>query len=137
MDERLTPQALRAMAGVSQLPKPADKAAFLAAVNRHYPNKLRAAGRTGFVLLDVTIDETGGVQKVVVVPTPPGPVHHAVLIRRDASGREVQEPMADGESDSEFGPPAEAALREVRFTPAVRDGVAVPFTMRMSIQFKP
>jgi hypothetical protein len=30
---------------------------------------------------------------------------------------------------------AEAAALELSFSPAMRDGVAVPFTMRMSIEF--
>jgi hypothetical protein len=137
MEERLTPDALRAMLGVSQVPRPADKAAFLAAVKQHCPPALRAEGRTGFVLLDVTIDEAGEVRKVDVVPAPGAPIPQAVIVRRDASGRDVQAPMPGGKSDPQLGPAADAALREVRFTPAVRDGLAVPFTLRMSIQFTP
>jgi len=137
MHERLTPEALRAMAGVSQFPKPADRAAFREAVKRHTPATLLAQGRTGFVLLEVTVDENGEVQKVTAVPSPSGVVHEAVLVRRDASGREVREPMSGGDSDPALGPAAEAALREVKFIPAMRDNVAVPFTFRMSIHFTP
>jgi hypothetical protein len=37
--------------------------------------------------------------------------------------------------DPAFGPAAEGALMETRFTPAMRDGQPVPFTMRMTISF--
>jgi len=137
MEERLTPAALRAMTGVSQIPRPADKSAFLAAVKRHTPASVREHGTTRFVLLDVTVGPSGEVEKVTAVPSPPGPIHEAVVLRRDAAGHQVEEPLMGGESDVQLGPAAEAALREVKFTPAMRDGVAVPFTVRMGIHFTP
>ncbi|HET7233033.1 MAG TPA: energy transducer TonB [Longimicrobium sp.] len=137
MQEQLTPELLREMVGVSQIPRPADKAAFLAAVKRHCPAALREQGRTGFVLVDVTVDATGAVEAVTAVPAARGPRPAAVVVRRDADGREVHQPVGGIESDPELGPAAEAALREVRFTPARRDTVAVPFTVRIGIQFTP
>ena len=135
MHEPLTPELLRARVGVSQIPRPADQAAFLAAVKRHCPAALREQGRTGFVLVDVAVDATGAVEAVTAVPSPRGPPPAAVVARRDAYGGEVHATLGGIESDPELGPAAEAALREVRFTPALRDAVAVPFMVRIGIQF--
>ncbi len=138
MREHLTPEALKAMMGVSEFPKPADRSALPAAVQRHYPATLRERGVTGFVLLDAMIDETGKVTEVDVLPSPDGPPHQAVLISRDrATGAETRRTLSNGTSDPAFGEAAKAALREVRFIPAMRDGQPVPFRLRMSIQFAP
>jgi outer membrane biosynthesis protein TonB len=136
--ERLTPEALRAMTGVSRLPRPADPRAFAASVRRHYPPELRAAGVQGAVLVDVRIDQNGSVASVETVQRPPSDVHYrAVAVSRDpVSGAEIQRPLdAAGGSSPAFEAAARAVLREVRFTPAEKDGRAVPFVMRMTIQF--
>jgi hypothetical protein len=140
MQERMTPEALRAMTGVSALPRPADKTALLHAVQRHYPAELRRNGERALVLVDASIDATGHVTSVEVVQSPIGDAHHrAVLVSRDpVTGNETQRTLAgDGTYDPAFGPAAQAAVREVRFTPAMRDGTAVPFLMRMSVEFTP
>lgn len=49
MREPLTPEALRALTGVSELPAPLDKAALNAAMHRHYPPSLRERDIAGFV----------------------------------------------------------------------------------------
>lgn len=123
------------MAGVSRIPRPVDEAALLSAVKRHTPAALRERRRAGFVLLDVLVDANGDVRDVSVVPPPSGAVPEAVRVRHDGFGGEVGERLIAGSSDPALGPAAEAALREVKFTPAIREGVAVPFTLRMSIRF--
>ncbi|HET7463879.1 MAG TPA: hypothetical protein VFJ82_21665 [Longimicrobium sp.] len=135
MCQQLTPEALRAMSGVSRIPRPVDESAFLSAVKRHTPAVLRGRRRAGFVLLDVVVDANGEVRDVTAVSSPSGPAPEAVRVRGDGSGGEAGERLMAGSSDPVLGPAAEAALREVKFTPAVRDGVAVPFTLRMSIRF--
>jgi outer membrane biosynthesis protein TonB len=140
MQERMTPEALRQMADVSELPRPVDKAALLRAVARHYPAELRSRAERALVLVDASIDATGEVTNVEVVQPPAGDVHHrAVIVSRDpATGHETQRTLAGGGAyDPAFGAAAQAAVREVRFTPAMRDGVAVPFRMRMSVEFTP
>jgi hypothetical protein len=136
--EPLTPEALKAMAGVSRLPRPVDGHALVDAVHRHYPPDLRAAGVHGSVLVEARIDERGIVTAVEPVPRPPADVHYrAVVVSRDpASGAEIQRPLADpGESNPAFEAAARSALREVRFTPAEKDGKPVAFTLRMTVRF--
>jgi outer membrane biosynthesis protein TonB len=134
----MLPQALQELTGVSELPRPVDKAAFLQAVQRHYPAELRGQGARALVLVDASIDATGQVTDIEVVQPPAGDAHHrAVLLDRDpATGRETQRTLVRGAPyDPAFGPAAQAALREVSFTPAKRDGEPVPFRMRMSVEF--
>ena len=140
MQERTTPEALRAMTGVSELPRPADRAALLRAIARHYPAELRSRAERALILVDASIDSTGEVTNVEVVQPPAGDVHHrAIILSRDpATGKGTQRTLAGGGPyDPAFGPAAQAAVREVRFTPAMRDGTAVPFRMRMSVEFTP
>ncbi|HKP75810.1 MAG TPA: hypothetical protein VJT67_09735 [Longimicrobiaceae bacterium] len=140
MHEPMSREALRQMTGVSELPRPVEKGALLQAVERHYPLDLHQRGERALVLVDASIDATGQVTDVEVVQPPAGDVHHrAVLLSRDsATGGEIQRTLEEsGSYDPAFAPAARAALREVRFTPAMRDGVPVPFRMRMSIAFTP
>ncbi|HEX8904712.1 MAG TPA: energy transducer TonB [Longimicrobiaceae bacterium] len=138
MQQHLTPEALVALAGVSALPKPIDPAALPAAVRRHYPPALRDRGVRGFVLVEASIDEHGSVTAVEVIPSPGGPAHRAVLISHDqATGAESRRTMMGGDSDPAFGEAARAALGEVQFSPAMRDGHPVPFKLRMSLHFDP
>jgi outer membrane biosynthesis protein TonB len=131
---------VQAELGVTQLPRPRDHAAFTESLRRHYPAEFRAEWRTGAVLLDVTIDPQGSVRGVEVVPTAAGEpdgTHRAVLLDRDpATGRTVERPLQP-KYDAAFGPAARAALREVRFTPALRDGQPVTHTLRMTVEFAP
>ena len=140
MHERMTPEALRQLTGVSELPRPLDRQAFLRAVARYYPAELRSHGERALVLVDASIDASGVVTNVEVVQPPAGDVQHrAVILSRDSvTGNETRRARASGGAyHPAFGPAAQAALREMRFTPAMRDGTAVPFRMRMSVEFTP
>jgi outer membrane biosynthesis protein TonB len=136
--ERLTPEALTPMAGVSRLPRLIDGHALVKAVRRHYPPDLRAAAVHGSVLVDARIDENGSVTAVEPVPRPPADIRYrAVVVSRDpATGAEIQRSLAEpGEPSPAFEAAARAALREVRFTPAEKDGRPVPFTLQMTVRF--
>jgi outer membrane biosynthesis protein TonB len=128
----MTPDELRRTAGVDRLPAFADTDALRGAMRRHHPPALREAGIGGSVLADVDIDAHGTVQSVAIVPRPAGVRASMVLQAADGTERIVH--PAD---DPAFGPAAEAALREMRFIPALRDGRPVPFTLRMTIRFDP
>lgn len=125
-----TPEA---MMDVSRLPRPVRNEDLLAAIARHYPADLRAPGVAGSVLVDVRIEASGEVSDVRVVHRDTAQFHRAVLTRRGHTG--TPETIAGAEHDERFGEAAIAALREVRFTPAMRENAAVPFTMRMTIGF--
>jgi outer membrane biosynthesis protein TonB len=129
---RMTPEQLRQMTGVDRLPVPVDRGALMASVASHYPPPMRSAGVGGSALVDVTIDEQGLVSAVELVQRPLGP--RTIMVLREANGTERRVAPHD---DPAFGAAAQAALRPVRFTPAVRDGRPVPYTMRMTINFDP
>ena len=131
-EQRMTPEQLRRMTGVDRLPAPADRGAFVASISKHYPRAMRSAGVGGSALVDATIDATGSVSAVEVVQRPFSP--RTIVILRDADGTERRVAPQD---DPLFGAAARAALREVRFTPAMRDGQPVEYTMRMTINFDP
>jgi len=138
MYEPFTPEALREMTGLSELPRPVEPGSLPASVERHYPRELRARGVGARVLLDASIDATGRVANArVVEPVARDVRPRAVLEFRDAATGAVTQRTLDGGGacDHAFGAAAEAALREVRFTPATRDGQAVPFTMRQTVVF--
>ncbi|HEU0054805.1 MAG TPA: hypothetical protein VFQ39_16585 [Longimicrobium sp.] len=136
--ERLSADQLRAISGVSELPRPLDNRAMMAAVRRHYPAHLRERRLTALVLLEADIDESGRVRDVRVVPPPGGATHRAVILSRDpATGEQTSRPMFDAAFDPAFAPAAEAVLRETTFAPAMLDGTPVPFTLRMSVRFTP
>lgn len=120
------------MTGVDRLPVPADRAAFMASLAAHYPAAHRAAGVTGSALVDVAVDAEGKVAAVEVIPRPQG--MNAILVLRGKDGTERQVTPQD---DPAFGAAAQAALRGVRFTPAMRDGKPVPYTLRMTVTFDP
>jgi outer membrane biosynthesis protein TonB len=138
--DRPASEMVQAEMGVTQLPRPRDDAAFTESLRRHYPAELRAERRTGAVLLDVTIDPQGIVRAVEVVPAAGGGAegtHRAVLLDRDpATGRTVERPLQP-KYDAAFGPAAQAALREVRFSPALRGNQPVTHTLRMTVEFPP
>lgn len=131
-EHRMTPDQLRAMTGVDRLPAPSDKAAFMAALASHYPASHRATGESGSALVDVAIDDAGKVASVEIIQRPTGTNTILVLRERDGTERRVTP-----QDDPDFGAAAQAALRTVRFTPAMRDGKPVPYTMRMTVTFDP
>jgi hypothetical protein len=131
-EHRMTPDQLRRMTGVDRLPVPADHGAFVASIAKHYPAAMRSAGVGGSALVDATIDADGNVTAVEAVQRPMAP--RTTLVLRDADGTERRVVPRD---DPLFGAAAQAALREVRFIPAVRDGQPVAYTMRMTINFDP
>lgn len=125
---------MRSRTGLSHLPAPTDERALAASLKRHYPASLREQRVAGSALVDVHVSSSGRVEAVDVVPRPSAadhPTHRAVL--RDPDGTTVLE-LADR---PEFGAAAQAALRETRFQPALKDGKPVPYTVRMTVEFNP
>lgn len=134
--QSMSPENMRALTGVDQMPRPVDPKAFAASMARHTPPGL---SKGGSVLVDVRIDAEGQVQGVNLL-TPPslGAKHRAVVVERDrSSGRETQRPMDASDHDPSLGAAARAALQDVRFTPAMRDGQPVAHTLRMTVRFSP
>lgn len=129
----------------NRFPRPENSQAELAAIQRrHYPKALLARGVGGAALVDVTVDEHGSVRGVSLVdqaPTAgenPGVQHRVVLRSRAPGSGEVTEREADtGHDNAAFGSAAVAAIREMRFEPARRDGAAVATTFRMTMAFTP
>lgn len=133
----------QAQTGLSQLPRPRDVRAFNNSIDRHYPANLRAERRRGSVLVDITIDERGHVRDVrpvsedEIANIPNGNAHRAVLLQEDPKTGVTTEVVMDTKQDLAFVPAARKALREVTFSPAVRNGEPVAYTLRMSIYFSP
>jgi hypothetical protein len=123
----MNPEDLRAD-GLDRHPMPASAEAFKAAMERHHPRQLRGGAS---VTVDVTVDADGQVQSVRPRPRSTNPQVRRVLRDKDGSERMVK----PGPGDPAAAAAAEAALREVRFTPAIRDGQAVPHTFRMTVTF--
>ncbi|MBD0318938.1 MAG: TonB family protein [Gemmatimonadetes bacterium] len=125
---------MRAHTGLSHLPEPSNTAELAALLKRHYPAQLRAQRIAGSALLDVHVDAEGRVVDVDVVKRPGTAghqTHRAVL--EDRTGTHVLE-INDR---PEFGAAAQAALRQTRFQPALRDGKPVAYKVRMTVQFAP
>ncbi|HVT09248.1 MAG TPA: energy transducer TonB, partial [Polyangia bacterium] len=78
-------------------------------VKPHYPDARRAAGVEADVLLVVSLDAAGRVLSVTV-------------------GR--------SSGDDAFDDSARAAVRQERFSPALRDGVPVPTTFTFTTRFR-
>lgn len=134
---RMDAAQLRAHFGVDQLPRPSDEQAFTRSLERHRPKGAHASAG-GYVILDVDVDETGVVRDVSVVGMPgAGSVPMAVRLKRNPATGEMEEHRLHPGTHPEFGPAAQNALREVRFTPALRDGRPVSFTLRMTVHFSP
>jgi hypothetical protein len=117
---------------VDRLPQVVDRAALRASIDRHYPADLRAKQVSGSALVDVRVDAEGTVASATAIDRPAG--MRAVLILEETDGSQRRVTPNDHPA---FQAAAEAALMEVRFSPAMRDGRAVPFTMRMTISFGP
>jgi outer membrane biosynthesis protein TonB len=131
-------EQMRAATGLSHLPVPADNGAFDASLRRHYPPALLEKKVAGLVLVDLSIDEKGFVRNVDVVDRPARtPNAGMVLVDKDPRTGVTVEREVVPSYNSAFGPAARAALREVRFEPALKDGQAVPFKMRMTVAFEP
>lgn len=118
------------MAGVDRLPQVVDRAALRASIERHYPAELRAEQASGSALVDVLVDADGMVAAATAIDRPAGARAVLILEEKDGSQRRI-----DPADHPAFQAAAASALREVRFSPAMRDGQPVPFTMRMTISF--
>lgn len=131
-----TPASEQAQAatGLSHLPRPQDPEIFRQSLARHYPKEHAGVRPSTSVLVDVSLDANGRVQNVAVVDPPPATTASVALIESGGKG-EVQRAMPATVYDPAFGPAAAAALKEVRFHPARKNGQPVPFTMRMSVEF--
>lgn len=129
----LSPE-VQAHTGLSHLPEPVDQAAFAARLRQHYPAQLRAQGVSGSALVDVHVDAQGRVSAVDVVSRPAGPEHptHRAVLQERGGTRALE--LSDR---PEFGGAAQAALRQTLFQPALKDGKAVPYKLRMTVQFDP
>jgi outer membrane biosynthesis protein TonB len=131
-EHRMTPEQVRQMTGVDRLPHVLDQTAFAARIEGAYPAELRAEGVAGSALVDVLIDEGGRVASVIPIDRPAGMRALLILEGEDGSQRRVTP-----EDHPAFQKAAASALRDVRFSPAIRDGQPVPFTMRMTVNFEP
>jgi outer membrane biosynthesis protein TonB len=138
-DRRIASAPLQELTGLSHLPSPANDGEIGASLRRHYPRDLLAQQIRGAVLVDIRLDDRGVVQDVHAVSPASRPTstdEHRLVVRERVNGQVVEREVALT-YDARFGPAAEAALRNVRFLPALRDGRAVPFTLRMTVEFSP
>lgn len=124
----MNPEQLR-VDGLDRHPVPADPEELRAAIARHDPR--RAEGVS--VTVDVTVDPDGRVIAVHPVQRAANPQARIVLKRKDGTQRALP-PRA---SDPTVAAAADAALRDVRFSPALRNGHPVAHTFRMTIHFEP
>jgi hypothetical protein len=138
-DRRIASAQLQELTGLSHLPSPAVDGAIGASLRRHYPRDLLAQRISGSVLVDIRLDERGIVQDVDAVPRAslPNPADEARMVVRERVNGQIVEREVTLKYDSRFDPAAEAALRDVRFLPAQKNGQAVPFTLRMTVEFSP
>jgi outer membrane biosynthesis protein TonB len=120
------------MTGVDRLPQVLDRAAFRAGIERAYPAELRAEGTSGSALVDVLVDEAGRVASVTPIDRAAGMRAVLILEEEDGSQRRVTP-----EDHPAFQAAAVSALRDIGFSPAMRDGQPVPYTMRMTVTFDP
>ncbi|HEX8319686.1 hypothetical protein [Longimicrobium sp.] len=139
-DRRIASQKVQQLSGLSSLPHPDDNV-LGAALRRHYPAELRGGGISGSVLIDVAVNDRGHVEsaRAVAPASLPNPTdEHRIVVRERVPGsRDLVERELALRYDTRFAPAAEAALREVPFRPAMRDGRAAPFTIRMTVTFTP
>jgi outer membrane biosynthesis protein TonB len=130
---RPIPPALRAHTGLSHLPEPADRAEFAARLQSHYPARFLAEKVSGTTLVDVHVDAQGRVGEVEVIQRPVVAHQNVTAVLLDKDGSHVMK-LNDR---PEFGAAAQAALRETRFLPALKDGKPVAYKLRMTVQFDP
>lgn len=131
-EHRMTPEQMRQITGVDRLPQVPDKAAFQASIERAYPAEMRAEGASGSALVDVLVDEAGRVASVTPINRPAGMRAVMILEEEDGSQRRITP-----KDHPAFQAAAVSALRDATFSPAMRDGQAVPYTMRMTVTFDP
>lgn len=131
-EHRMTADQVRQMTGVDRLPEVVDKAALRASINKSYPEALRSEAVSGSALVDVAIDPQGSVESVTAIPRPGGIRSTMILENKDGTQRKVS--LNDHPA---FQAAAESAIKGVQFTPAMRDGQAVPYTLRMTVTFDP
>lgn len=131
-------EQVQQLANVSHLPAPANREAFAATLRRHYPAQFVGVRPRTAVLVDVEINASGIVEDVRVVDRSgmdeSGHVQ-AVLQQKVPGTNQIVEREFNPTYDPAFGPAARAALKEVRFHPAIRNGQPVPFTLRMTVEF--
>lgn len=125
----------RKASGLSHFPRPQNFEALNGSLARHYPKQFIGVRPSTSVLVDVMLDERGFVKDVAVVDRPAAPASKVAFIEKAADGTAEVVREYPTTYDNSFGPAAAAALKEVRFHPALRDGRAVPFTIRMSVEF--
>jgi len=130
---RPIPHVLRAHTGLSHLPEPADRAEFAARLQSHYSAQFRAEKVSGTTLVDVHVDAQGRVGEVEVIQRPVSAHVKLTAVLLDKDGAHVMK-LND---QPEFGAAAQAALRETRFLPALKDGKPVAYKLRMTVQFDP
>jgi hypothetical protein len=116
-------------------PVPENHVDLVAALRRHYPRELAERG-TRSVFVDVTVSETGAVTHVDVLPAPPpDPNVRMVILEKVPDSDRTVEREHEPVYDDAFAPAARAALKEVRFRPAMRQGKAIPYTVRIGLEF--
>jgi hypothetical protein len=82
--------------------------------------------------VDVLVDEAGRVASVKPINRPAGMRAVLILEEEDGSQRRITP-----EDHPAFQAAAATALRGIGFSPAMRDGQPVPYTMRMTVTFDP
>lgn len=132
-----TSPMIQQLSGLSHLPAPASTSALNASMRRHFPRHLAGVRARTAVLVDVAIDAHGRVGDVhVIEPSSVGGDNvRAVVLEKVPGTNQLVEREVQATYDAAFGAAAQAALREVRFLPALRGGRPVPFTMRMTVEF--
>lgn len=128
-----SPQVQRAT-GLSHLPEP-DIPAMDRSLARHYPAHLAGIRPQTSVLVDVILDERGFVRDVLVVDRPSPQGSEMILLQDVPGSNQAVEYEYRPVYDPAFGPAARAALKEVRFRPAIRAGKPVPYVLRMTVEF--
>jgi outer membrane biosynthesis protein TonB len=136
-DRQPASEQVQQMTGLSHMPRPESVDALNRSLARHYPRELAGVRPRSLVLVDVQLDEQGRVRDVRPVDRPataPSNVN-MVLVDEVPGNNTPVERTYQGTYDSAFGPAARAALQEVRFEPAMRNGRPVPYTLRMTVEF--
>lgn len=137
-DRPPTSAHVRQLTGLTYLPFPRSQAELARSLARHYPPRFIGLRPRTAVLVDVTVDARGTVRDVAVVDRPSGrpaeQVSMVVLEKAPGTNTEVAREVRTT-YDQAFGPAAQAALEDVRFLPAIRDGKPVPYTIRMTVEF--
>lgn len=126
------------MSGLSHVPEVESPEALGRSLARHYPAEFADVRPATLVLMDVRLDEKGRVLDAVPADRPARGSENVsmVLVDHVAGSKTPVERVYKAEYDQAFGPAASAALREMRFKPALRTGQPVPYTLRMTVEFR-